>query len=402
MIRNRSTKHTHKRVSARSLRLTHLHGHMQTPGTCMPHVPSYELIVSPRHCFPSRTEYQTLDSLAHRELHSNTSTRDEHHRTSKLPANREKGVSVTELLLLGERLERKRRRDSKRRYRKVKYDSLDKDIKQLRRVIEQLKQRQCPNHAPVSKKHSVWSAAVEYFHFFRYGLPAKTAEQSSREYFIRTIVAPDVLINDQRGVDEMMQSWRYITLWFQDIQLNLKSLKKSGGNGLIVIAVISASITEETLSNVFPHSSRESTDNLSQLALKLLNQQLVMNGSVRFEWDYGRVTSIQNEFDMLTPMLNLVGALRDVLTLFEKASISHYFQWRSLNLEEKHGKNEARDEEYTLGKEGTLPTPWLSGIKPTISYTSWFDILVVEAKMKPQDPALNTECPKGAELIRLD
>ncbi|KAG6948252.1 hypothetical protein JG687_00015593 [Phytophthora cactorum] len=97
----------------------------------------------------------------------------------------------------------------------------------------------------------------------------------------------------------MMRSWRRLSNWFEDAELELDRLEK-----------------------VFPqlHDSggisrkRRSTQ-------KLLGQRIVMHGVIRFEWDsgFGRLTSLVGHSDLLTPVLQLLGNVEDACFVFEKS-----------------------------------------------------------------------------------
>ncbi|KAJ8542427.1 hypothetical protein ON010_g12386 [Phytophthora cinnamomi] len=65
----------------------------------------------------------------------------------------------------------------------------------------------------------------------------------------------------------------------------------------------------------------ESSSRKALIANKLLGERVVMRGTTRFEWDciFGRISSMSDDFDLLTPILSRLGALVDVAVLFEKS-----------------------------------------------------------------------------------
>ncbi|OWY93172.1 hypothetical protein PHMEG_00037532, partial [Phytophthora megakarya] len=97
---------------------------------------------------------------------------------------------------------------------------------------------------------------------------------------------------------------------------------------LIAITMTSVTITERTLENVFPHLMRPKH---RQLGEKLVNQRIVMHGSVHFLWDtvYCRTSGIFSQSDLLTPVASLLGSLEDTSLAFEQALISADFRWKS-------------------------------------------------------------------------
>ncbi|ETL81708.1 hypothetical protein L917_18017 [Phytophthora nicotianae] len=56
----------------------------------------------------------------------------------------------------------------------------------------------------------------------------------------------------------------------------------------------------------------------------MLGKKLVMRGSVLFGWDNttDKIVSFHSQADMITPMLNLLGNLKDVSCVFSKARIT--------------------------------------------------------------------------------
>ncbi|KAL3657585.1 hypothetical protein V7S43_017552 [Phytophthora oleae] len=140
-------------------------------------------------------------------------------------------------------------------------------------------------------------------------------------------MAPDVAFNAGRGPDALIRSWKCLSVWFQDVELELEGLKKAGRSSLVACTTTSVTITERTLLNVFPHLSLVGD---REIVEKLLNQRLVVRGSMQFEWDaaYCRVTSVITQANLLTPMLRLLGGVEVTSYVFEKALISPDFQWR--------------------------------------------------------------------------
>lgn len=225
------------------------------------------------------------------------------------------------------------------RYRKKKDDyanTLEEETRQLQQQIEKLEQRRRSIAEAVPTEKTLWNVVVEYFRLFRYGLREPMPARQTQEIqpcaqldFLRATMAPDVLFNAGRGVESIMRNWKYFTLWFLDVEIELNGLKKGGPDSLIASITTSFTITERSLMTVFPHlctpeaRSQRGRDGLP--LAKLLGQRITMRGLTRFDWDagYGRVTSVISESDMLTPTLRILGSLEDVSRVFEKSLISH-------------------------------------------------------------------------------
>ncbi|KAF1780307.1 hypothetical protein GQ600_11535 [Phytophthora cactorum] len=241
--------------------------------------------------------------------------------------------AIAELLELGERVQRERRREVQQRYRmkqKRLIDNLDKTIQELRQDIKTLeKRRRCaPPITPAT--NGVWESVVHFFRLVRLGF-----EPSDRLDSVREALAPDVVYNTECGFEAIVRGWSFMK-WFGDVEVTVENLSKSARNSMIVTTRTSVTITERTLSNVFPHLPNPKIgDSKATLASKLLGQRIIMRGSTCFEWDAAtkRVTSVVAQSDMLTPILRLLGSLEAVSQVFDKALVSPSFQWVSTSSE---------------------------------------------------------------------
>ncbi|KAG6614084.1 uncharacterized protein IUM83_09991 [Phytophthora cinnamomi] len=247
---------------------------------------------------------------------------------------------------MGQESLREARRQNQRRYRKKQHDnmcSLEQETSKLELEIKQLEKRRCVLSAVVPGDGSAWSVVAEYFRLFEYGLreqPTTQQQQSpvanTKEVanpqltFLRSRLAPNVLLNEGRGVDVAIYCWRRVSFWFQDFRVELEDLHREGAHSLLAATRTSFTITERTLRNVFPGiwNERES-DTGSVLVGKLLSRRIVMRGITRFEWDPRRcfVTTVFAQSDLLTPVLDVLGNLKDVERVFGKAVISPDFRW---------------------------------------------------------------------------
>ncbi|KAI9982148.1 hypothetical protein PInf_008039 [Phytophthora infestans] len=221
------------------------------------------------------------------------------------------------------------------RYRKKQQDymeTMEENNRHLQQEIDKLEERRKAVAAAVPSDKTLWNVAVEYFRLFRYGLRASDLSDRSREStasaqldFLRSTMAPDVMYNAGRGVEAIMRNWTCFSLWFQDVEVELDSLQKSGTESLIARTTTTFTITQHTLVKVFPHLCGKDADATGRLlASKLLGQSIAIQGSTRFDWDsgYGPVASVISESDMLTPMLQVLGRLEFVSRVFEKSLIS--------------------------------------------------------------------------------
>ncbi|KAG2532209.1 hypothetical protein JM16_000474 [Phytophthora kernoviae] len=189
---------------------------------------------------------------------------------------------------------------------------------------------------------TVWNVAAEYFRLFRYGYvsPQMTVGTTSDDVselmnsnkshaqldFLQSTMASDVTDGTLCGVEQLLKNWRLLSLYHKDVRMELVRLEKAPGVGesLIATTSISLTITESTLRYVYPHLTDNREGEWSPLADKLLNQHIVMRGSVHFDWDRlnGWVARLESKVDILTPMIRLLGNLEDVARVFDGAFIA--------------------------------------------------------------------------------
>ncbi|EGZ16335.1 hypothetical protein PHYSODRAFT_506493 [Phytophthora sojae] len=284
----------------------------------------------------------------HQEGETGTpSTNLPHNNRAAEPTTRQDQLVAMAELATAEKLRlRELRRERQIRYRKKKENymhSLEDETRQLRDEIEQLEQRRRSVSAAVPAIESAWRVAAEYFRLFRYGVSeasvsvsssSSEAQPSAQLNFLRASMTADVAFNGERGAEVMLRTWSCVSRWFAGVEMDLERLEKDATGSLVATTTFTVTITEQTLSIVFPHLSTgvgQVGSAASFLSERLEGQTITMRGSTRFEWDgaYCCVTSVMSQSDMLTPMLRLVGSLEDVSRVFEGARITPDFRLKS-------------------------------------------------------------------------
>ncbi|KAG7376999.1 hypothetical protein PHYPSEUDO_012336 [Phytophthora pseudosyringae] len=209
--------------------------------------------------------------------------------------------------------------------------TLEVENREIRDQIEKLERRRRSMSTPLPANANVWNVALEYFRIFRNGLQSRTQPSVRNHFaFLRAAMAPDMVFNSGRGPKAMIRTWKCISLWFQDVELEIEGMGKGSVGSLVAATTTRMTITERTLRNVFPHLC-DTSGKYKGLAEKLDGQRVVMRGSIRFEWDPAqrRVSSVTAQSDLLRPILRLVGNVEEASQVFEKSIISPTFQWRS-------------------------------------------------------------------------
>ncbi|OWY95846.1 hypothetical protein PHMEG_00034042 [Phytophthora megakarya] len=183
-------------------------------------------------------------------------------------------------------------------------------------------------------EQTVWIVATDYFRHFGEGYrpPSFTIEGTPQHMqldFLKETMASDVTDGIVCGVKELLERWRLFSLFHGDVNVHLNNLEKRAGGSLLANTTTSITITENTLHHLYPHlvCSTENDDDvgeLSPLALKLLNQRLIVRGSVWFGWDEAtaRVSRLETKIDMLAAMFKLVDNVEDVARVFDGALIT--------------------------------------------------------------------------------
>ncbi|POM63630.1 Hypothetical protein PHPALM_20937 [Phytophthora palmivora] len=225
---------------------------------------------------------------------------------------------------------RERRRKNQERYRakqrqmaedlQVNNHKLQEELQQLQRTRDMLSVNS------IKAKETVWSVAVEYFRVFRRGLLSTEDTDLLELDFLKATMAPDLDAGTVRGLEALARNWKAFTQFFQDVQIRLGRLDEVAENSLVASTTTSITITRHSLSCMFPHLISDGHEGAegSHIASRLLNQRIVMRGSVHLNWDSdsNRVISLITQADMLSPVLQLLGNLEDVSLTFTNALIS--------------------------------------------------------------------------------
>lgn len=133
-------------------------------------------------------------------------------------------------------------------------------------------------------------------------------------------MTPDVATSVGYGPESVMKSWRFLQ-WFDDVTVELEGLEGSD-KVLTATTKTTATFTAETLRNSFPrlYSSHKGSRS-AILADKLLGQRFVFHGKAVFNWDHtrGRVSSVQIQNDLLSPMVFMLRSLEDAIQVYQGA-----------------------------------------------------------------------------------
>ncbi|GMF48795.1 unnamed protein product [Phytophthora fragariaefolia] len=228
-------------------------------------------------------------------------------------------------------------RTNQARYRQKQREyvaKLEATVTQLRDEIPILEVQR--RRLRYDSKQRVWDVVVEYFQLFRHGVRdsldqgsaissdvLRTSEAQQQLMFLRSTMAPDVEFCTVSGVEVLMEHWRRMSEYHDDLKFELAHMEKVSESVVIAKSMLSVTITKTTLECVFPHlMGSENVEDLS-LAVKLLGHTLEYPCSVLFVWDEATslVVRLETDIDMATPLLQLLGNLSDVSRVVEGATI---------------------------------------------------------------------------------
>ncbi|OWZ04176.1 hypothetical protein PHMEG_00023964 [Phytophthora megakarya] len=245
------------------------------------------------------------------------------------------GLELPPLTAAAEALIRQRRRIQQRKYRKQQRDyteKLENDVREVQDEIKRLEQKLQYASVGISGSQTLWGATTDYFRLFRHGFRSPTDEvHNCALNVLQSSMAPNVTDGSVCGLNAILSRWKLFSLCFDDITVNLQRVEEGPvGNSVVATTTTSITITTASLRLVFPHLIQEGDPRtVTSIGDKLLGQRLVMRGSVVFEWDSAmcRVSRMQSRSDMLTPLMRVLGNVRDVSRVFEGSRMTPECTW---------------------------------------------------------------------------
>ncbi|OWZ04963.1 hypothetical protein PHMEG_00023037, partial [Phytophthora megakarya] len=171
----------------------------------------------------------------------------------------------------------------------------------------------------IPAKQTPWTFATRYFALFRESVSRSQNFSALALRSLRVSTTSDVTDGFKVGPEAILENMLLFSYYFRNFHVVLEELKKGPtADSIVAITTTSVTISENTLRLVFPHLAEDWVESQHSLGSKLLNQQLVMRGLVRFDWDNitNRVVGIYSQSDLLTPMLRTLGSLQDVSRAF--------------------------------------------------------------------------------------
>ncbi|OWZ10831.1 hypothetical protein PHMEG_00016244 [Phytophthora megakarya] len=208
------------------------------------------------------------------------------------------------------------------------------DVQRLTEDIMKLEvQRQfVAANAPTNM--TCWSVVAEYFRLFQYAHKSphnQVVDQSFRgptdlnvyRQFIQSTMTANVLAESGCGMEAILEDYRLYSLYQPDLDHRVIHLENGFEDTIVATTRLKVKISAITLRYAFPQLVSDPLK-WETLGKKLLGQKFTLRGSVEFKWDADiqRIVSIQRTVDILTPFLELLGNLEDVVSVFENAMVT--------------------------------------------------------------------------------
>lgn len=225
--------------------------------------------------------------------------------------------------------ERCRINQARYRERQLKIETEIEDaIVELKTEIQKLESMsKTAVHLPTTPTN--WALASEYFRQLNYFISSPRTLTETASQFLRSIMAPDAIVESKNGADALLERWTRFALLFNAVRVDLKGLTTPTPDTLVADAVAVVTITDNTLQRAFPHLNTDGAGGTNggtwlPVAAKLANQNLSIRSSVFFGWDNctGKVVRVHSQTDLMSPMLSLLGNIAEVSHVFSKALIT--------------------------------------------------------------------------------
>ncbi|KAJ8575106.1 hypothetical protein ON010_g4107 [Phytophthora cinnamomi] len=221
-------------------------------------------------------------------------------------------------------------------YKKQKQISMEEDEQHVRRLRHEIKELQLQAEAISSGtqiKLNHGAIAKRYEHHFRCFVSDVVRQKTAALGFLLCIMAPDAASNPRYGAEAVLENWRRLSEYFGDIQLEISDLSElAAADVLVATTTTSIVLSDKTLRLAFPHLNSDRVGGLeggewSPTAIQLLGKKFVLHGSIQFDLDYAsnRVTRIETQADMLSPILHILGNLESVDQVFDGAVVTPDF-----------------------------------------------------------------------------
>ncbi|KAL3657513.1 hypothetical protein V7S43_017651 [Phytophthora oleae] len=211
---------------------------------------------------------------------------------------------------------------------------LEKSVEKLHKELETLKRRYRDLSSRERSNQSPWGIVAEVFRLIEISfrspwrmVGAQETHTETRQTLavLETAFAHGAAMGNLQGVEALMEQLRLYSQHFGDPHLRLQRVESMAPGVMTAKAKLSMTVTECTLRHVFPHlkASTGENEHFEKLHERLLGQRLECSSALNFLFDDSDcVERLEISIDMTTPLLRVLGAMKDVSEVLEHARIS--------------------------------------------------------------------------------
>ncbi|EGZ04681.1 hypothetical protein PHYSODRAFT_535888, partial [Phytophthora sojae] len=230
-------------------------------------------------------------------------------------------------------LNRERRRLTQIWYRqklKDHADTLEQQVQVLRDQVQKLEFQHQTISPRIIAEITPWSVVAEYFRLrappIQYYIELRCNspnyptlhESHARREFLQRAMAPDVIVENGRGVEAALEYWRFVSLSQPTFEIRAANVEQGPEGFIVAKTKTKVVLCEEMLRHAFPKLGE--SERGRSLAVKLLtSDSRRVDASV---WKQTRVLSLSSESDWMTPMLRLLGNAEDLAFVFDGAYLT--------------------------------------------------------------------------------
>ncbi|EGZ05302.1 hypothetical protein PHYSODRAFT_348625 [Phytophthora sojae] len=146
-------------------------------------------------------------------------------------------------------------------------------------------------------------------------------------------MAPDVIVENGRGVEAVLEYWRFVSLSQPTFEIRAANVEQGPEGFIVAKTKTKVVLCEEMLRHAFPKLGE--SERGRSLAVKLLTsdsrrvESRCSAGTMKKAspgrasvWKQTRVLSLSSESDWMTPMLRLLGNAEDLAFVFDGAYLT--------------------------------------------------------------------------------
>ncbi|KAL3665363.1 hypothetical protein V7S43_009402 [Phytophthora oleae] len=222
--------------------------------------------------------------------------------------------------------------------RKNYVQTLEEQVEQLKREVDQLnlhgrsQQQQVMTAWPLMREPmggSFASVVSEYFSVFKYGVPVaehggvahdQLLVSSRQAGFLNGLMHPDMVFGSSYGVGELLDQWGKYSLYHAGLKYEVKNLQIMAADPNPVVlapATLYVRFTRRTIEKIFPHVLWNEA-----LVQRLIGMQVEYPvGNTFYFGDDNKIHRYDTYVDFVAAFVTALGSVEDTMAMMESALI---------------------------------------------------------------------------------